>query len=866
MPRPSQLLLRLWRLTAIAVAAWLIHFSAARLDSSGAALISLDEARAYFPTAARLSSRDARRGGHTVLDAAGHALGYVLTTSPQTDDLVGYAGPSNLRIALDATGRIIGVDLISSGDTQAHVAEVRRKESFWKQFPGWLPATQRPPKVEAVGGSTLTSLAMAESVERRLVGRTPSLRFPDAVTLEEVRALFTNAASFIADTPRDGWHSVQDGSGTLLGYAVRTSPHSDNVRGYGGPTESLAALAPDGRTVTAVRLRKSYDTADYVDRVREDDGFLKQLAGRTVAEWAQLDFQRAGIEGVSGATETSFAVAEGLRHRFSAEMTAPATKDGPGLKQRDWALVGVLAGSLLMAFTSLRGHKWARFTWQAVLIGVFGLWIGDLLSLALLAGWAKNGAAWQTAPALVLLVALALLVPWGTRRQLYCYQLCPHGAAQEWLGHFKKLHLRVPAKLDGWLRKLPALLLGAALLLGVLGVKFDLAMIEPFDAWTLRGAALVSAVIALAGLAASLFVPQAYCRYGCPTGALLKFVRTSGSEDRFGARDWAAAFILFVSSVPFAILQASPGTHAPTETILRGGAFGTTWSVKLRGLANSVELRPRVADELERIETTLSHWRTNSATAQFNAAATTQPMEMPAELVALVAQCLEISRASDGAFDITVAPLVKAFGFGPGGAPPKPPNDEDVARLRERTGWQKLTADTNDHTLRKSDPRLQIDLGAILQGHAADRIAALLDAAGQTNYLIEVGGELLARGAWLVAIEDPRHKGRALRTVTLRDAALATSGTSRTASTDGARKHSHLINPKTGQPITHDTGLVSVVHPSCALADAWATALIVTGGDRALALAATNQLQLLIVEEREGEMRVRSIPGTFGVR
>ncbi len=854
MTRYGQFCLRLWRLAALGLAAWLIHLSAARLDS-GDAIISLGEARAYFPTAARLSPRDARRGGQTVFDSSGTSLGYVVATSPETDDLVGYAGPSNLRVALDAAGRVIGVDLISSGDTRAHVEEVRRNSSFWKQFLGWMPATQKPPKVEGVGGSTLTSLAMAESVERKLAGKTPSLRFPDAVTLEEVRVLFTNAASFSPDPAREGWFSVHDVRGASLGRVVRTSPHSDNVRGHGGPTESLAALGPDGLSVTAVRLRKSYDTADYVDRVREDDGFLRQLAGRTMEEWARIDFKRAGIEGVSGATETSYAVAEGLRRRFAAEM-APAARPRAMLKARDWALLGVVAGAVVMAFTSLRGRRWARLGWQAALVGVFGLWIGDLLSMALFAGWARNGVAWQTAPVLVLLGAVALLVPWGTRRQIYCHHLCPHGAAQEWLGHFKKLHRRVPKSADAALRVLPGLLLAGAFLVAVAGLKFDLANVEPFDAWTLRGAAAVSAVLAIAGLAASLFVPMAYCRYGCPTGALLKFIRTTGGDDWFGARDWFAVVSLLIALV---ISRVNAGTGETSDTILRGGGFGTTWSVILRGGPNAAALRANIADEVERIEGTLSHWRTNSVTAQFNAATTTQPMEVPAELAAVVARAQRISLVSDGAFDITVAPLVQAFGYGPGGAPARLPNDDELNQLRARVGWKKLAADTNENTLRKSAPRLQIDLGGILQGYAADRIAALLDAAGQTNYLIDVGGELLARGEWMVAVEDPR-RAALLRRVVLRDSALATSGTYRTARGGGELRPGHLVDPATGHAASHDTVLVSVVHPSCAVADAWATALIVAGADRAAALAATNGIEFLAVRGTNG-LRTSSTPG-----
>jgi thiamine biosynthesis lipoprotein len=258
-------------------------------------------------------------------------------------------------------------------------------------------------------------------------------------------------------------------------------------------------------------------------------------------------------------------------------------------------------------------------------------------------------------------------------------------------------------------------------------------------------------------------------------------------------------------------------------------------------------LQNALAGEMERIESTLSHWRAKSATSQFNAARTTQPIEMPEELVKLATQCLELSRKSDGAFDITVAPLVKAWGFGPGGVPPHAPTAEEVERLRTFTGWEKLAANTSDKTLQKSHPDLQIDLGAILQGYAADRIAGILMTNGVNEFLIDVGGELLAGGRWRVAIEDPMKKDQPLRVIELENQALATSGTYKAKHADGKRKWSHLINPKTGEPVEHDTVLVSVLNPSCASADAWATTLIVTGGQKAEQLASSNGIAALFV-------------------
>jgi NosR/NirI family nitrous oxide reductase transcriptional regulator len=843
-------LLRLLRLLALVIAVGLLHLAAKRNETHfRTSLIALERALQFFPDAVEILPSTRENGADEVYDDQHRLIGFVATASPQADSVIGYAGPNNVLVALDAKGRVVGTELLSSGDTEAHIAEVKKADKFWKQFVGWTPSQEPLPKIEGVAGSTLTSLGIAEALQKRLAGHAESLRFPDVLTLEEVRALFPTAKSFQMDSSRPGWHSVKDGADKLLGYAVRTSPASDYTRGHSGPTESLLAVSPDGKNLLGVRLRRSYDTKDYADMVSEDADYLRQLTNFSVQQWSAIDLKKAGLEGVSGATETSFAVADGIHRRFAADAKAtPPKTTSHFFKARDWALLGVIAGSFVMTFSSLRGRRPMRLLWQVVLIGVFGLWCGDLLSVALLAGWARNGLAWQLAPSLVILAAVALLVPWATRRQIYCYQLCPHGAAQEWLGRFKTLHIHMPVTVAKYLRFFPGILLAIAFVLALLLPRFDLAMLEPFDAWAMRGAVLVTTVIALIGLVASLFVPMAYCRYGCPTGALLKFLRSTGSNDHFGLRDRAAWILLLAASVfVFWPAQRMPAKASEPSTELHGPAFGTTWSVKLRGANETIVLQKRLAAELERIESTLSHWRTNSATSRFNAARTTQPVEMPEELVALVARALEISRASDGAFDITVAPLVQAWGFGPNGTPPHAPDAEELARLRSFTGWEKLLANTNANTLQKNHPDLQIDLGAILQGYAADRLAAILAENKQTNFLINVGGELLARGRWRVAIEDPARPEQPLRTVSLENTALATSGTYRAKRADGKKKWSHLINPHTGEPIEHDTVLVSVIDASCARADAWATTLIVTGGQRAEELASTNKISALFV-------------------
>ncbi len=832
---------------ALLAAGWLIHLAARNSPIETNAPFGLREAQRFFPSSALLTQANRKKEIYTAVDRDGRELGTLLTTSPQSDFIIGYVAPNNVLVALDPKGRVIGAELLSSGDTRTHVADVKSDAKFWQQFIGWTPSLQSIPKLDAVGGSTLTSLGIAESLQNRLAGRTDSLRFPDALTLAEIQQFFPTGGRFEPLPNRVGWHAVKDNAGSLLGFAVRTSPASDYNLGHSGPTESLVAVAPDMQQILGVRIRRSYDTADYVENVREDTDYLKQLAGFKVDEWAKIDLKKSGLEGVSGATETSFAVAEGIRRRFA---TLP-TEQRTGLhifKVRDGVLLGVVGGSLVMSFSGLRTRRWVRFGWQAILIFVFGLWSGDLLSLALLGGWARHGVALEIAPSLVLLVAVALLVPWATRRQIYCNELCPHGAAQEWLGKFKKLHIQMSPAATDRLRSLPGILLLVAVLLAVFLPRFDLAQLEPFDAWALRGAWAATTIIAIGGLIASLFVPMAYCRFGCPTGVLLRFLKTAGDSDRFSRRDAIALMLLVAAAVMISFPRSWIQNSKAEDVAFSGTAFGTTWNVTIRRPVKDPEqLHERLSVELERIESSLSHWRSNSATARFNAARTTYPVEVPRELITLVAHAQHLSALSEGAFDITVAPLVRAWGFGPGSPQNSKPSDQEIQRIRSFVGWEKLTVDTNDLTLRKSHPELQIDLGAILQGYGADCLAPILNESGSAEYLIEVGGELLARGQWHVAIENPAAPDKPLRTFMLHDRALATSGTYRAGRSGKEVRWSHIINPQTGLPVAHDTFLVSVLHRSCLEADALSTTLLVLGADEADSFVKTNQLTALLI-------------------
>lgn len=844
--------IRLYRLAILAAIAFLLHRTL--LPPAMTDKVSLSQAQTFFPSASKLASGDPRLGGITVQDAAGRSLGLLLTTSPHADNLIGYSGPSNLLIALDDQQQVLGVKLLSSEDTLAHVEEVQASAHFWNQFSGQR-LTGSSPKIEAVSGSTLTSLAMAEAIEKRLRGSVTSLRFPEPVTLAEVQSLFPEAQTFSPSKQRSGWFQVQDRASTTIGYVVRTSPYTDNGHGYKGPTESLVAVDPQAQTVLGLRIRRSYDTPEYVERVRTDEDFPKTLAGRSIDDWAHIDFSQAKIEGVSGATQTSFAIADGIRKRFLADEQTPQAASY--VNRWNVGLVLLIFGALALTFTPLRTHRRIRTVWQVILVVTFLFWLGDLLSLSLLAGWARHGLPWQTAPATLLLVAVALLIPWTTQKQIYCQQLCPHGAAQTWLGKFKRLHIAIPASVHRWLLRLPLGLLLLAIILGLFVPSFELAWLEPFDGWVLKGGAIVSLILAIVGLIASLFIPQAYCRYGCPTGELLRFVKGSGSREQANFRDGAAGLLVLACGLivflPQAIsspLSAPSGTTTSAEanTTFSGQAFGTTWTIKLRGKHSIDTLKPLVSAEIERIESTLSHWRKDSYTSQFNASQTTLATEQPAELIRIVALAQEISSKTAGQYDITIAPLIDAWGWGPSGAKEMPPTEAQIEQLLEQSGWEKLQIDPEQNTMRKLQPDLQIDLGSLLQGYAADQAAQVLRDAGVQEFLIDVGRELLAKGSWQVAIENPQNPSQPLLTVTLTDAALATSGFYRAQAKIRSETTHHILSPITGRPIQATATLAVTSAPSALLADAWSTAMLAQGVPSGIETANKQMLPVLLLD------------------
>ena len=287
--------------------------------------------------------------------------------------------------------------------------------------------------------------------------------------------------------------------------------------------------------------------------------------------------------------------------------------------------------------------------------------------------------------------------------------------------------------------------------------------------------------------------------------------------------------------------------------------MGTTYSVTVATLPPAVRreaIQSAIDRVLDEVNGSLSTYDSRSEISRFNASATTDPITVSPSLRAVVAIAGEVSVATGGAFDITVGPLVGAWGFGvdsPGAE--IAPGADAIKRLQAEVGYERLELGAVGHSLRKKVPGLQLDVNGIAPGYAVDLMAERFDAIGIRDYLVELGGEVRARGnspagrPWRVAVEAPlsgERKPYAL--VELDGLAVSTSGDYRDFRELNGRRFSHTIDPHTGAPVAGDLASVSVVHRSAAFADAYSTALMVLGTGAGIAVADRLGLAALFIE------------------
>jgi thiamine biosynthesis lipoprotein len=309
---------------------------------------------------------------------------------------------------------------------------------------------------------------------------------------------------------------------------------------------------------------------------------------------------------------------------------------------------------------------------------------------------------------------------------------------------------------------------------------------------------------------------------------------------------------------------------SPVVTLLTGQTMGSAWTVRIAGELPlpEAQLRAGVQARFEAVDQALSTWRRDSALSRFNDIDNGEWVDIDPELAAVLAYALSLSDPSGGAYDVTVAPLVDLWGFGPDPATHRVPDAAAIDAARTRVGWRKVEVDAARHRARKQ-PGVRVDLSSLGKGRGVDRVAEYLDEAGVTNYLVDLSGKLRARGRnpqgepWQVAVEqpsadDPSGAPRAVpAVVALRDESVATAGDYRRFFETGGRHYSHIIDPRTGMPVEHATLSATALGATCMQADALATVLMVMEPTAALRLADAERIRALLISRAADEFRLR---------
>lgn len=308
----------------------------------------------------------------------------------------------------------------------------------------------------------------------------------------------------------------------------------------------------------------------------------------------------------------------------------------------------------------------------------------------------------------------------------------------------------------------------------------------------------------------------------------------------------------------------------PIAATLTGRTMGTTYRVHLARLpekASADQLHRRIDAALETVNDQMSTYRPGSEISLFNASDSTSWFPVSPATARVVAEAQRVSAASNGAFDVTVLPLVNLWSFGPAPRPDQIPSDAEIASRKALVGYEKLDVRLDPPALRKAIPGLKVDLAAIAKGYGVDVVAELIESAGIPGYMVEIGGEVRTKGhkangsPWRIAIERPLARRRAIaRVLDLETTALASSGDYRNFFVVGGIRYSHTINPRTGRPVTHKLAAVSILADSCMTADALATTVMVLGPDAGYNWLVERDRAALLFSKTENGFKSRATP------
>jgi thiamine biosynthesis lipoprotein len=288
------------------------------------------------------------------------------------------------------------------------------------------------------------------------------------------------------------------------------------------------------------------------------------------------------------------------------------------------------------------------------------------------------------------------------------------------------------------------------------------------------------------------------------------------------------------------LLIAISSARADTEELasFSGATMGTRYRVTVVGEV-STDLQAKVDSRLVQINSLMSTYDSESELSRFNQSRSVDWFEVSDETTQVIEFALQVSKATNGAFDPTIGPAVNLWGFGPEGRRRKPPTTVEIEAVESLIGYGQLAVRIQPAALKKTNPEVYLDLSAVAKGYAVDEISELLSNEGCNSHLVVLGGEVRARGSkpdnspWKIGIEEPDQAGEPVQhLVPLVDMAVSTSGDWRNSFKHDGVRYSHVIDPATSRPVSHDLASVTVFAASSMEADAWSTALMVMGAEK----------------------------------
>ena len=298
--------------------------------------------------------------------------------------------------------------------------------------------------------------------------------------------------------------------------------------------------------------------------------------------------------------------------------------------------------------------------------------------------------------------------------------------------------------------------------------------------------------------------------------------------------------------------------------------FGTSFTIKASLIPRTLktnELRVQIKQLLDKLNGQMSTYQQDSELSKINANESSEWLTVSTDLYSVLKQANEISVLSNGAFDVTIGPLVNLWGFGPDPMSFVVPEKSLIDTQLKTTGYKKILFDDKTNKIKKLSPDIYIDLSAIAKGYAVDQVGLLLEKQGISNYMVEIGGELRLKGKnisnepWRIVVEKPIiEMGVIQKVLPLSNISVATSGDYRNFFESGGVRFSHTIDPRFGQPIKHKLASITILSDTTMKADALATALMVLGAEEGYKIAEQEKIAALFIIKTEDAFKEKATP------